>query len=389
MFFLSRSWPLVPVIDQSIKLTFVTSPPLHPQYRWPAIIGIILASLLVLSILLCIVRCLFCGAECCGCCLSCCGCCGSRRRPPRWDNQAPPPPFQPSPYNNGYQPTPNPPIYNQPPPMPYAQQPFHQAPQPQYAQFDASSRKPAGIINEDALPAMPSWDNASQTRVLDDSPLHHDDDVELGHLDPVAQQTAPMLAHQAQSPRAGYSEMETGTVPIAAGLAYQQQGLHQGGDLGNPYGQNGVSPTNQYHPGFGPQSPTTQQGGGFYPQAASPPPSYRDGSFSPIQQPAAGAGVVGAGAAFGHGASRISPQQTMPPFQQPTSVMPPYQQPLRSPLAMPSAQPQGFAAFRPGGAGGVLEMPVTTQQQIPQQHGGFVPYQPPSRKPIQDTWRDV
>lgn len=79
-------------------------------------------------------------------------------------------------------------------------------------------------MNEDSLPAMPSWDTARDRKVLDNS---HEDDVEMAKLDP---QKAPMLAHQAPPPTAGYSDMG----PPSAGIPYQQ---HGGGDLGNPYGQ--------------------------------------------------------------------------------------------------------------------------------------------------------
>lgn len=80
-------------------------------------------------------------------------------------------------------------------------------------------------MNEDSLPAMPSWDSARDRKVLDES---HEDDVEMTKLDP---QKAPMLAHQAPAPTAGYSDI---------GIPYQQHNAAQGGDLGNPYGQ--VSP---------------------------------------------------------------------------------------------------------------------------------------------------
>ena len=90
--------------------------------------------------------------------------------------------------------------------------------QPQFAQFDVSR---TGKIHDDALPAMPSWDTASHRRVMEE---HKNDDVELGTIDLAR---APMLAHQAPSPRTDY--------PSAASLPYQQQGVQNGGDLGNPY----------------------------------------------------------------------------------------------------------------------------------------------------------
>lgn len=98
-------------------------------------------------------------------------------------------------------------------------------PQPQYAQLDASKN---GKIHDDALPAMPSWETAPSKKVFDD----HNEDVELGTLDHVHEQTAPMLANQAPTPRVGYGE-HLG----AERLPYQQYGAHHGGDLGSPYEQ--------------------------------------------------------------------------------------------------------------------------------------------------------
>ena len=72
---------------------------------------------------------------------------------------------------------------------------------------------------------MPSWDSASQKRVLDED--NHHDDVEMGKM----KEKAPMLAHQATSPTTGYAEM-------GSDMPYRQHGAEQGGDLGNPYALN-------------------------------------------------------------------------------------------------------------------------------------------------------
>jgi len=82
-------------------------------------------------------------------------------------------------------------------------------------------------VNEDSLPAMPSWESGRDRKVLDDT---HEDDVEMAKLDP---QKAPMLAHQAPASTAGYTDMG----PLSAGISHQQHSAAQGGDLGNPYGQ--------------------------------------------------------------------------------------------------------------------------------------------------------
>ncbi|MCJ1297990.1 hypothetical protein MMC08_000779 [Hypocenomyce scalaris] len=118
--------------------------------------------------------------------------------------------FNPAPYQ-GYQPAPPPPSYEP----------------PQFARFDVSKN---GRVNGDALPAMPSWDAANKRKILDEE-QNRDEDMEMGRLDPVHAQQAPMLGAQneAPPPRAGYAEVDS--------TPYQQYGAYNGGDLGNPYGQ--------------------------------------------------------------------------------------------------------------------------------------------------------
>ncbi|KAA6413151.1 MAG: hypothetical protein FRX48_02895 [Lasallia pustulata] len=157
--------------------------------KWPAIIGIVLASLLALSLLWCLARCLCLGTTSCCSCLSCCAsCCPRRSAPPSKHADAQPSLFHPAPYQ-GYQPAPPPPSYEP----------------PQFARFDAGN-KPAS--NDDALPHMPSWDTASERKVPR-AERHGDGDVEMG--------------------RAGYAEMDA--------PAYPQQGGNDGRDLGSPYGR--------------------------------------------------------------------------------------------------------------------------------------------------------
>lgn len=221
-------------------------------HRWPAIIGIIIASVIALSIIWCLARCLCCGVECCCGCFACLNvCCPSRRRRDRPAKYADShPPYQPY---QGYQPTPAPPVYSA---------------QPQYARFDASQR---GKPHDDSLPTMPSWDTANSRKVFEE---HKQEDVELGRLDPMQEQKAPLVANQAPTPRTGYGEPN----PSSPGLTYQQYGAYNGGDLGNPYaGENlgasqrpfttsPTSPQSYHNPGFG-----------------KPQPAYQ--SNSPYQQP--------------------------------------------------------------------------------------------------------
>jgi hypothetical protein len=148
--------------------------------RWPAIIGIIIASLIVLSLVWCCARCLCCGLSCCCECFSCLACCDScrgRRKSPRSKYAEGPPAF--APYQ-GYQPAPNPPAYEP----------------PKFATFDAPSKN--GKIDEDSLPAMPSWDTAASRRIEDTSA---DEDMEMGSLGTGA---GPQIAHEN---RGHYSEI--------------------------------------------------------------------------------------------------------------------------------------------------------------------------------------
>ena len=162
--------------------------------KWPAIIGIIIGSVIAISVLACCFRCLCCGLSFCPC---------GRRKHSKYSSG--PSAFNPAPYQ-GYQP---------------ANSPHGYVP-PQYAQFEVSRNNK---VNEDSLPAMPSWNNASQKRVLQQD--EHHDEVEMGKVE----QKAPMLAHQAPLPTTGYAEIDSG-------LPYQQHAVKQGGDLGNPYDQN-------------------------------------------------------------------------------------------------------------------------------------------------------
>ncbi|KAJ5160798.1 uncharacterized protein N7482_007802 [Penicillium canariense] len=133
--------------------------------KWPVIVGIIIGSVIVIGILGCIINCLCCGYQCCKCCCGCC--CPSGRRQNK----------QPKHYDE-------PTSYQPPPPGP---NPVYQPPAPpvyrgavQTATFDAP-KPPAAKVDEDALPAMPTWAAAVDKRV--EEPAHHDD-VEMEPLHP-------------------------------------------------------------------------------------------------------------------------------------------------------------------------------------------------------------
>lgn len=198
--------------------------------KWPVIVAIIIASLIAFSFIWCIARCLCCGMQCCCGCLSCCNaCCPSPRgrREKKGYQQAPPIPYQ----------------YAQPPPM---QNPYlvsggaagygggSRKDVAQTATFDAPSSQK--VYNEDALPAMPSWQNASSRRIE-----QLEEDVELDKMDnqvvtsSVPAQSERLLNHQQKNPNSynsnGQQAMES--PPAAASMAgYRGQENGSTGDMG-------------------------------------------------------------------------------------------------------------------------------------------------------------
>ncbi|KAI3329309.1 hypothetical protein HD806DRAFT_530705 [Xylariaceae sp. AK1471] len=123
--------------------------------KWPVIALIAIAGLIILSIVWCIVRCCCCGVSCCcECCycLKCCGeCCGLCDPPRGKRSKYLDEPFVPPNHDQAYR----------------SQAPMHSGLDsmkpsvPQYAEFDSGNKKDA-----DALPAMPSWEDASSKKVL-------------------------------------------------------------------------------------------------------------------------------------------------------------------------------------------------------------------------------
>ncbi|KAI1428342.1 hypothetical protein F5Y12DRAFT_55910 [Xylaria sp. FL1777] len=123
--------------------------------KWPVIALFIVAGLIIFSVVWCIVRCCCCGLSCCcECCycLKCCGeCCGLCDPPRGKRSKYLDEPFVPPNHDQAYR---------SPAPMHSG---FESAKPsvPQYAEFDTGNRKDA-----DALPAMPSWEDASSKKVL-------------------------------------------------------------------------------------------------------------------------------------------------------------------------------------------------------------------------------
>ncbi|KAF2839770.1 hypothetical protein M501DRAFT_991778 [Patellaria atrata CBS 101060] len=132
--------------------------------KWPVIVGIIIGSLILISVLICIIRCACCGAACCCSCMSCCtSCCPSGGRKHKNHESLPSPAPMPydGPIDTQYASRAGMPMYGAGFPSSVS---TYGSSAPQYAQFDASTNK-GGKFNEDALPAMPSWDTATQRKV--------------------------------------------------------------------------------------------------------------------------------------------------------------------------------------------------------------------------------
>ncbi|PSK33515.1 Mitochondria fission 1 protein [Elsinoe australis] len=167
--------------------------------KWPVIVGIVIGSLIVISVVWCVVKILCCGAQCCFCCASitkclCCRCCssGGSSRPPRDQYVSPLAhgnPYgsqksgyvNPAAYESGFGNHSNIGTYSGGPGYAGQGQYRSQAP-PKYATatFEEPSKK--SNVNGDALPAMPSWNDARATRVEETSPERPGEDVEMGHL---------------------------------------------------------------------------------------------------------------------------------------------------------------------------------------------------------------
>lgn len=256
--------------------------------KWPAIVGIIIGCLIVLSIVWCCARCLCCGAECCCACCSCFNrCCPSPRNKNEGYQQ---PPAQPYGYGGQYQ-SHAPPMYGG------GAAPWGGYRGPQTATFDVNSKKQGNAnYNEDSLPAMPSWDTGK-----DRHELVEDDDVEMRHVNQQTAQSQPFLASGAQQGD-----------HTSAGRYYNAQDAPPAGDLGtmqsNPYhdydqhqqfvtsptstmGQQsnypptyhtyGSPPSTVYEPNYAPSIPPSYHTRG----PASPPPGLTPGGIGrkPVQ----------------------------------------------------------------------------------------------------------
>lgn len=133
--------------------------------KWPVIVGIILGSILALSIIWCMLKCICGGIA--DCCCGCCDCCSSRNKSHAY--QQPPPQY---PMHNQYY-GPQQPMYSAAPM--YAPSPMYAPPQMSggagyrgapTSPYDQASPYKSATFNEDALPAFPT--SASERQVQHD-----------------------------------------------------------------------------------------------------------------------------------------------------------------------------------------------------------------------------
>ncbi|KAJ9605271.1 hypothetical protein H2200_009928 [Cladophialophora chaetospira] len=196
--------------------------------KWPVIVAIVIGSLILLSVLFCVIH--------------CCKGGGSRDRPSKHKDdytRMPPTPYQ------GYQPAPS--------PMAYGANPSG----PQFATFDDPSSK--RLINEDSLPPMPSWENATKRRVEDTSAPadFKNEDLEMGRLD-----SQPRM-------RGGYD-----------GVPNPALSPHQGGPPEYFHNTTGVSPA--YNSDLGDQRLLSHnEHDNFQTVPLNRPPTYRSNSTAP------------------------------------------------------------------------------------------------------------
>ncbi|RAH83640.1 hypothetical protein BO86DRAFT_417674 [Aspergillus japonicus CBS 114.51] len=360
--------------------------------KWPVIAAIIVGGLIVLSVVACIVNCLCCGIQCCkGCCGCCSMCCPSprnRQRKAKHLDDPYPLPDMPGPMPG-----------TMPPPMP-VKSPY-QAPQPppvyrgtEVARFDAPTSPAGSKFNEDALPAMPSWDNAVTKRVEDTGP--HVEAVELESMNHVSREPRRMPS----APRmngggvggGGYMgppPVRTGTpgqYPIRTGTPdYNAQTPH-GYDAQNTYGYNHNGPRSPP-----PISPYDEQpyNHGFPHEeryhTMSPAPTY---TTQPAYAPAE------------HPQPYYVPSETpLPPYMpmdRTRSPAPALSSAMNAPRPVPYRQPSpAISQYIPyQGVSPVTPPSPPSFAAAPAPHEASDPGRPPSllqsgRRPVPNSYRDV
>lgn len=377
--------------------------------KWPVIVGIVIGCLILIGIAWCLISCLCCGVQCCKGCADCCSCCcscgssgsgggGGHHRSKYADDPAPyhAPPAPPPPPTYGYQspPPPGPPTYRG----------------AQFARFDVPSNTK---VNDDALPAMPTWEGAITKKVEDTSP--HPENVEMNRLDPPGQQQgiAPGAGRQTRggyieipssspaSPQPGYQPGYRGVEepsarsrsprspidgPFASGgpgvaaavAAPTNYGQQQYGGRNSPY-ENRPPTSSGRTPNFHTPRPYQQ-----IPSPVSPVSPPLEQPPYPVDQP---------------GPSPLSqPRLTSPspsPLDHPRGPSSPVNEHLPTQSPPPPQPQQTYTAYNPQPQSAYTAYsPNTSSSPPPQVEDPPSPGRPPSvlqvgRKPVPGSWRDV
>jgi hypothetical protein len=237
--------------------------PLLIQVRWPVIVGIIVGSLILISVVTCIARCICCGAECACCCFRCCACCcpGSGRSGHKRVKSDPTPTYPTpygappmNPYSQAHSAAPPPPIDTRPVnqqyrsnAMPaYGLAPTPKPERPQFATFDSTR----AVVNDDALPAMPTWKDGRDVHVaVEEQPIPEKrGDMEMDRLNRNGSGTSSSMAAMAvpgarRSPGPGLSPVSPVGDNYGFPLGYQNAPPHHNSP--GPYG----SPQDDYRRG--------------------------------------------------------------------------------------------------------------------------------------------
>lgn len=212
--------------------------------KWPVIVGIILGSIIALSILWCLVKCICGGIV--DCCCGCCDCCSSRNKN-GYQQPAQPPQY---PMHNQYY-GPQQPMYSAAPM--YAPSPMYAPPQMSGgAGYRGAPMSPHDAPKPDALPAFPTHSRDRQY-----------DDVEMGHI---------------QNSQAGQQQ---GLLSSHGNADYYGQGQQSAaGDLGAM----NASPAHNYdsHRQFAPQSLYSQETASQVPNRVT---SMRSTQYEPSLYP--------------------------------------------------------------------------------------------------------
>ena len=256
--------------------------------KWPVIAGIVIGSLILLSVLFCLVQCLCCGYSCAKmlcCCCNGCDCGGKGRRRSKDDRG---PQHKDSNYHQLH--TPNPYSGYQPP---AAMAPTYGG--PQTATFESDTK------GGDALPAMPSWDNAISHRVeVNDPAPRHNQDVEMGRLNPQntrhGYDQVPLSPMSPSRAMPGYFPPQTNQ-PYASDISDERLPQQVTGYSHSNFEPTSPAPTYQTHA----QQPS---GDRFMPGTASPSPygyhsqpannNYYDSTPAPYYDSAPSAYAAGA-----------------------------------------------------------------------------------------------